>query len=177
MNIQYEIGNQVDAKELLIPWPGTDRKVPAGSPISNAGAVVNDGTAIGLLMNDLLWNIDRMILRDGNAYAIGLVQTAGYIDKAAAEKNTGVTYDDAVIAALPNIVFVDGAFQMANHLPTVPDAGEETKGLVLQAANVAAPADADGLLTAVTGLLEALKDAGIMAPDAEPEAEAAGGET
>ena len=169
MNIQYEIGNQVDAKELLIPWPGMDRKVPAGSPISNAGAIVNNGTAIGLLMNDLFWNTDRIILRDGKAYAIGLVQTAGYIDKAAAEKNIGATYDDTVIAALPNIVFVDGAFQMANHLPTVPDASEETKGLVLQAANVATPADADWLLTAVTELLEALKDAGIMAPDAEAE--------
>lgn len=54
----------------------------------------------------------------------------------------------------------------------LPEAGEETLGGVLQAANVEASTATTvaGLKEDFNGLLSALKEAGIMVPDAEEEA-------
>lgn len=74
---------------------GTGRKVvKAGSPISAAGVVANSSSAIGILLFDVLENRPQ-----------GTILKKAYIDEAVAEAHAGVSYDDAVKAALPMIVF------------------------------------------------------------------------
>lgn len=68
--------------------------VKAGSPISAAGVVANNGNAIGILLHDV-----------GVARPQGTILKKAYVDLAAAEANSGLTIDSTVKAALPMIVF------------------------------------------------------------------------
>lgn len=74
---------------------GTGLKVvKAGSPISAAGVVANTSSAIGILKDDVLINNPQ-----------ATILKKAYIDTAVAEAHCGLTYDDAVKAALPMVVF------------------------------------------------------------------------
>lgn len=68
--------------------------VKAGSPISAAGVVANTSSAIGILLYDVV---------EKNPQATILKKA--YINTAVAEANCGLTYDAAVKAALPMVVF------------------------------------------------------------------------
>lgn len=67
----------------------------AGTPISAAGAVANTADAIGILLDDVY--IER-------PQATLVYQ--GAIRKAVAEAHSGLTYADAMMAALKNVVFM-----------------------------------------------------------------------
>jgi len=75
---------------------GDDGKkvVKAGSPIDADGVVANTGDAIGILLYDVV---------EDNPQASILKKA--YIDTAKAQANCGLTYDAAVKAALPMVVF------------------------------------------------------------------------
>lgn len=68
--------------------------VKAGSPISSAGVVANTGSAIGILLFDV-----------EEARPQGTLLKKAYLNTAVAQTNCGLTYDSAVKAALPMIVF------------------------------------------------------------------------
>lgn len=75
---------------------GADGKkvVKAGSPISAAGVVANTSSAIGILLFDVY-----------EARPQATIIKKGYVNKAVAEAHCGLTYDAAVKAALPMVVF------------------------------------------------------------------------
>ena len=68
--------------------------VKAGSPISAAGVVANTSSAIGILLFDV--TADR---------PQGTILKKAYINEDVAEAHASITYDAAVKAALPMIVF------------------------------------------------------------------------
>lgn len=68
--------------------------VKAGSPISAAGVVANTSSAIGILLFDVLEDRPQ-----------GTILKKAYINKSVAESHCGLTYDAAVKAALPMVVF------------------------------------------------------------------------
>lgn len=75
---------------------GADGKkvVKAGAPISAAGVVANTSSAIGILLFDV-----------EEARPQGTILKKAYLNTAVAQTNCGLTYDAAVKAALPMIVF------------------------------------------------------------------------
>lgn len=79
----------------------TDGVCKAGTPIAASGKKAETDTtaktsnAVGILLHDV--HQDR---------PQGTVVVGGYIDTAAAKAHSGVTYDDAVKAALKNVVFM-----------------------------------------------------------------------
>lgn len=68
----------------------------AGTPISAAGEVANDGTALGILLYDCHKSL---------GVTVGQVVIAGYIDKDVAAANSSITVSAAAKAAMKNIVF------------------------------------------------------------------------
>lgn len=68
--------------------------VKAGSPISAAGVVANTSSAIGILLFDVLEDRPQ-----------GTILKKAYLNTTVAQTHSGVTYDDAVKAALPMVVF------------------------------------------------------------------------
>lgn len=68
----------------------------AGTPMSAAGAVANDGTAVGILLYDCHKSL---------GVTVGQVVIAGYIDKAVAAANSQIAVSAAAKAAMKNIVF------------------------------------------------------------------------
>ena len=68
--------------------------VKAGSPISAAGVVANTAYAIGILLHDVPEERPQ-----------GTLLKKAYINTSVAQTNCGLTYDSAVKAALPMIVF------------------------------------------------------------------------
>ncbi len=72
----------------------TDGVCLAGTPISNAGVIANDGTAYGILLYDVYEDRPQ-----------GTVVIGGYINTDVAEDHSGVTYDDLAKSALKNVVF------------------------------------------------------------------------
>ena len=70
------------------------KRVKAGAPISAAGVVANTSSAIGIL----LFDVDEFRPQ-------GTILKKAYLNKSVAEANCGLTYDAAVKAALPMIVF------------------------------------------------------------------------
>lgn len=87
--------------ELFVPVTitdaslATDGVVKAGTPIDADGAIANDGTAVGILLNDVL-------AENPNG---SLIKAFATINLANAEANANLTIADAVKKALPNIVF------------------------------------------------------------------------
>jgi len=68
--------------------------VKAGTPISSAGVAANTSSAIGILLHDV-----------DSERPQGTILKKAYLNKAVAEAHCGLTYDAAVKAALPMIVF------------------------------------------------------------------------
>lgn len=68
--------------------------VKAGTPIGATGVVDNTATVVGILLHDVIEDRPQ-----------GTLLKKAYIDTAVAEKHSGVTYEAAVKAALPMVVF------------------------------------------------------------------------
>lgn len=68
--------------------------VKAGTPIDADGVAANDGTAIGILLFDVLEDRPQ-----------GTILKKAYIDLAKAEESSGLTIAAAVKSALPMVVF------------------------------------------------------------------------
>lgn len=68
--------------------------VKAGTPISAAGVAANTSSAIGILLHDVTEDRPQ-----------GTILKKAYLNTAVAEAHCGLTYDAAVKAALPMIVF------------------------------------------------------------------------
>ena len=68
--------------------------VKAGTPIGASGTVDNTGTVVGILLRDVFEDRPQ-----------GTLLKKAYINEDVAEAHSGVTYDNAVKAALPMIVF------------------------------------------------------------------------
>lgn len=87
--------------ELFVPVTITDASlasngvVKAGTPIDADGAIANDGTAVGILLNDVL-------AENPNG---SLIKAFATINLANAEANSGLTIDSAVKTKLSSIVF------------------------------------------------------------------------
>lgn len=67
----------------------------AGTPISEAGAIANDGTAVGILLKDVYGTRPQ-----------ATVVYQGAIREAVAEAHCKLTYADTMKAALKNVVFM-----------------------------------------------------------------------
>lgn len=149
-------------KPVAIRWDTVSLPLRAGTPISAAGLVANDGTALGLVPQTVTV---RPVLPELQ------LLTAGEVKLGEAEQASGLTLSAAARRAMAGIRFVDsrgGAVELPVY--ELPDATPTQAGIVKQAANVAAvtPADetATALETAVNDILSALKAAGLMAADA-----------
>lgn len=67
----------------------------AGSPISESGEVVNDETAIGILLHDVYKERPQ-----------GTIIIYGYVDSAKAENHSGVAVSALARAAMKNVIFM-----------------------------------------------------------------------
>lgn len=70
--------------------------IKAGSPLDSAGKIANDGTAIGILLNDV------EITENPNG---ALVKAFATINEANAKSNSSITLATACKSALSNLVF------------------------------------------------------------------------
>lgn len=101
VSTQLEILKRRLGGELFVPVTIADSEfassdvVKAGNPIAADGTVVNDGTAIGILLNDVY-------KENPNG---SLVKAFAVINEANANKNAGITIDSAVKSALSEVVF------------------------------------------------------------------------
>lgn len=68
--------------------------VKAGTPIGKTGKADNTATVAGILLHDVLETRPQ-----------GTLLKKAYINTAAAEKHSGVSYDAAMKSALPMVVF------------------------------------------------------------------------
>lgn len=68
--------------------------IKAGTPIGKTGVVDNTTTVVGILLHDVVEERPQ-----------GTLLKKAYINTAVAEAHSGVTYADAVKAALPMVVF------------------------------------------------------------------------
>lgn len=68
--------------------------VKAGTPIGATGVVANTAAVVGILLHDVTEDRPQ-----------GTLLKKAYINTRVAEANSGITYDAAVKAALPMIVF------------------------------------------------------------------------
>lgn len=85
----------LDFSSVTAKDAATGKKVvPAGTPISAAGVAANSSSAIGILLFDVLENRPQ-----------GTILKKAYLNTAVAEEHCGLTYDAAVKAALPMVVF------------------------------------------------------------------------
>ena len=71
-----------------------NKVVKAGTPIGASGTADNTGTVVGILLFDVIESRPQ-----------GTLLKKAYINTAVAESHSGVTYADAVKAALPMVVF------------------------------------------------------------------------
>lgn len=120
MNIFYDFNDSQVVTVEELPWTGN---LKAGTPVDESGAVANDATAIGILAEDVSLPFGRKIAADRSYFVNAKVVKGGFIDKARAEENCGITYADSLIEALTDIHFVD-AFD-----PEFPGSGGSGSGL------------------------------------------------
>ena len=84
----------LDFSEVTAKDSAGNKVVKAGTPIGSNGKVANSGSAIGILLFDVIEKRPQ-----------GTILKKAYIDEDVAETHAGITYDDAVKSALPMIVF------------------------------------------------------------------------
>lgn len=80
---------------IKVATPASGTVVKAGTPLTAAGASTTGANAVGIL----LYDVDTA--RNPNGAAV----VQGIIDANKAQTYSGVTYADALYAALPGIVF------------------------------------------------------------------------
>ena len=83
------------AVPIKVAAPASGTVVKAGTPLTAAGASTTGANAVGIL----LYDVDT----DKNPNGAAVVQ--GILDSTKAQAHSGVTYVDALYAALPGIVF------------------------------------------------------------------------
>lgn len=93
--LKVHTGGEYTAPITLDAAAFTEGVCKAGNPISADGKKVNDGTAAGILLND--------VTQDNPNGTI--VCAFGTINTAEANSNAGITIAETVKSALPNIVF------------------------------------------------------------------------
>lgn len=93
--LKRKTGGEITAPITLASGAFTNGVCKAGNPISAAGAKVNDGTAIGILLSDVY--AERPI---GT-----IVKGAATINTANANANAGITIATTVKSALTALVF------------------------------------------------------------------------
>lgn len=98
VSTQPEILKRKLGSELFVPVTITVDAdvVKAGSPIDTNGAIANDGTAVGILLNDVYPK------KNPNG---SLIKGFATVNEAVANANAGITIAEAVKTALPNIIF------------------------------------------------------------------------
>lgn len=126
-----------------VAWKRGLNTLYAGTPLDADGKPVNDGSAVGILAEDI-----HAPDRDAK------VMTAGEWNEDA-HTGSGIVISDEVKAKLTGIAFSRPARQAAT---------TEKPGLMKQGKNVAA-ATGNPTKANFNGLLTALKEAGILAPD------------
>ncbi|MBO7734712.1 MAG: hypothetical protein J6S67_19285 [Methanobrevibacter sp.] len=85
----------LDFSEVTAKDTATGLKVvKAGTPIGSNGKAANTSSAIGILLFDVLEDRPQ-----------GTILKKAYLNTAVAESHSGISYDDAVKAALPMVVF------------------------------------------------------------------------
>ena len=92
-----DILKQTNFQSRIIPidfagYP--ERTMLAGCPVNAKGQFANDGSAIGILVED--------VTRD---YAYGEIAVAGFVDYEIAQNHAGIEYTKECMTALKNIVF------------------------------------------------------------------------
>lgn len=101
------------SRPVTLDYTGTDGVIKAGTPISAAGAVANNGNAIGILLRDCY---------DG-FHAAGNVVIDGFIRQDVAAEHSGVQLTDDAKRAMSKIVFVD-----ASGVPDPAESGGSSGG-------------------------------------------------
>ena len=92
-------------KAVALDFAGTGGCIKAGSPISAAGKVANDASAVGVLLHDA----------HELCCSHGLVVIGGYIKSDIAQSHSGIKISDAARAAMSRLAFIgaDGVPQPA----------------------------------------------------------------
>lgn len=80
---------------IKVAAPQSGTVVKAGTPLTAAGASTTGSGAVGILLYDV----------DTAANPNGAVVVQGIIDATKAQAHSGVTYAEALYAALPGVVF------------------------------------------------------------------------
>lgn len=80
---------------IKVAAPASGDVVKAGTPLTEAGAATTGSGAVGILLYDVY------PAENPN----GTIVQSGPIDAAKAQKHSGVTYVDALYAALPGVIF------------------------------------------------------------------------
>ena len=88
-------------KAVALDFAGTGGCIKAGSPISAAGKVANDASAVGVLLHDA----------HELCCSHGLVVIGGYIKSDIAQNHSGIEISDAARSAMSRLAFIgaDGA--------------------------------------------------------------------
>lgn len=140
---------------VTVTWGNGRNTLLAGTPLDQTGNIANDASAYGILGEDLY-------MPNRSATVI----TAGEWDEDEGRLHCGIAVSDAAKEALSAITF---NHPVKHYVEAADLATEEKAGLVKQAAAVddaaSAPTKAE-----FNGLLETLRDAGILAVE-EPEPE------
>lgn len=92
-----DILTQSNFQTRIIPisFNGYGKKLMlAGCPVNATGQFANDGSAIGILLDDVM-----------REYAYGEIVTEGFVDYEVAQNHAGIEYSKECMTALKNIVF------------------------------------------------------------------------
>lgn len=92
-----DILTQSEFQSRIIPisFNGYEKKVmPAGSPVNDKGEFANDGSAIGILLDDVT-----------REYPYGEAIISGFVDYEVAQNHAQITFSKECMTALKNIVF------------------------------------------------------------------------
>lgn len=144
-------------KAMAIRWDSVDLPLRAGTPVNLAGMEANDGNAVGLIPQNIT-------ARPGLPEALVLI--GGSVDLYEVEREYGKRLSTDAMLSMRGITFYGPHGDLVPASP-VPTATETAPGTVKMAANVAEAAGEAPTAAEFKALLDALIDAGIMAPAAE----------
>lgn len=143
--------------EVTIGWADITLPLKAGTPISAAGAIANNGNAIGIIPVAITH-------KPLPAFPKTLVLIGGDVDLDEVEAEYGDSLNAAAIAAMSGITFYDDSVPTPGRESA---ASESTAGLVKQAENVPEAAGDAPTAAEFKALLDAMIGAGQMAEPAE----------
>lgn len=94
-DVEILASKDYQAIPIKVATPGSGTVVKAGTPLGADGAESTDSGTIGILLYDV----------DTAANPNGAAVVQGIIDAKKAQAHSGITYENAVMSALPGIVF------------------------------------------------------------------------